>query len=126
VVDSVHLAVAVHACARVVLVSGRLDRTTAPRVARLVGQQVALLGVGGHLVVDLSGVQVLDAGGAEALRHLHDAVRSASAHLHLSGVDDSRGRIPPRVARSWGNSCMHATRGAALQAIAQQIRSADG
>jgi anti-anti-sigma factor len=79
----------------VVRVAGTLDRLTAPRLLRLLDNQLHHgAGRRAHLVVDLAEVRHFGSGGLEALRHARYAAEQTGVALHLTGLTARAGLLP--------------------------------
>lgn len=75
----------------IVRASGRLDRSTATRIVRLVDARVRLLTLGltttRHILVDLANVAPVEPGALELLRHARHSATGGGLTLHLTGCD---------------------------------------
>jgi ABC-type transporter Mla MlaB component len=75
----------------VVRASGRLDRSTATRVVRLVDARARLTTLEftttRHILVDLSNVAQVEPGALDLLRHARRSATGAGMTLHLTGCD---------------------------------------
>jgi anti-anti-sigma regulatory factor len=94
------------ACVVVVRVAGDLDRSTAPRLARLLDAQLDRcleVSRGGtartadgrpYLIIDLGGVRTFGAGGLLVLRHAQYTADQADIGLLLTGLTARAGLLP--------------------------------
>ncbi len=87
----------------VIRIAGDLDRFTAPRVARLVDNQLADIGSTrmprlAHLIIDLAQVRRFGIGGLEVLRHARYTGGRTGVQLYVTGIADRAMMLPTRVA----------------------------
>jgi anti-anti-sigma factor len=110
----------------VVRVGGELDRATAPRLARLLDNQIASFppaprdpGRSIHLVIDVAHVRCFGVGGLEVLRHARHTCELAEVQLHLAGLSSREAMLPLRVAEFLPLFSTFPTLEHALHALAQ-------
>ena len=70
----------------IVRVSGTLNPDTAPLLAQRVGRQLARAP---HVVVDLSGVTVLDPHALAVLSTLHREAIASESEIHIAGAEEA-------------------------------------